>query len=123
MNKPVMEKLYQELTSTFSSEDDINLLSVQKLDYMFAVLHETLRIYPAVVAAIPRRAPPEGSTIGGRYIPPNVSRPFSIYGYANANSALSDYPGNLAMAVVPQPKVLQGPRVFCSGAISWRPKV
>ena len=75
VNKSVRERLYTELTSTFTSEDEINLVSVQRLEYMFAVLHEALRIYPAVPAAIPRITPPEGSTIGGEYVPPNVIPP------------------------------------------------
>lgn len=71
-NKPVMQKLYDELKSSFQSGDEINLLSVQQLQYMMAVLHEALRLYPPVPSAIPRQAPAEGTTVRGEPIPPNV---------------------------------------------------
>ena len=71
-NKNVMAKMHEELRSTFKTEEEIDLISVQKLEYMFAVLHEALRIYPPVPSAIPRITPAGGSTIGGRYVPPKV---------------------------------------------------
>ncbi|CAG9996205.1 unnamed protein product [Clonostachys byssicola] len=71
-HKEVLLKLQEELSRHFSSEDEIDLISVQKLEYMFAVLHEALRIYPPVPAAIPRKTPAEGSTIGNEYVPPNT---------------------------------------------------
>jgi cytochrome P450 len=71
-NKSALAKTYEELRRNFDSEDDINIVSVQKLDYMFAVMHESLRIYPPVPSAIPRKAPAQGSVICGQYVPPNV---------------------------------------------------
>lgn len=71
-NKPVQAKLIEEIRSKFNSEDEINLLSVQKLSYMLAVFQEVLRLYPAVPSAIPRKAPPQGTTIRGEYVPPEV---------------------------------------------------
>ncbi|KAF4468054.1 cytochrome P450 [Fusarium albosuccineum] len=72
-HKPVLQKLYQELKEKFQTEDEINLLSVQTLEYMMAVLHEAMRLYPPVPAAIPRITPPEGTTIRGKHIPANAS--------------------------------------------------
>ncbi|KAH7006917.1 cytochrome P450 [Ilyonectria destructans] len=71
-NKPVQAKLIEEIRSKFNSEDEINLLSVQKLSYMLAVFQEVLRLYPAVPSAIPRKAPPQGTTIRGEYVPPET---------------------------------------------------
>ncbi|KAF9891541.1 hypothetical protein FE257_004008 [Aspergillus nanangensis] len=68
-HRPVLEKMHQEVKAIFSNEEDISLLSVQSLDYMMAVLKEVMRLYPAVPSAIPRRAPPQGATIRGEYIP------------------------------------------------------
>ncbi|KAF4466375.1 cytochrome P450 [Fusarium albosuccineum] len=68
VNKPVLTKLYKEIKDSFQTEHEIDLLSVQKLEYMFAVLHEGLRIYPAVPAAIPRKTS-EGAMIGAHYVP------------------------------------------------------
>ncbi|KAH7142088.1 cytochrome P450 [Dactylonectria macrodidyma] len=68
-HKEVMNKLAEEVRSIFNSEDEIDLLSVQKLSYMMAVLNETLRIFPPVPTAIPRKAPAGGDTIQGQYVP------------------------------------------------------
>lgn len=69
----VLAKLEDELSSTFASEDEIDLLSVQKMSYMLAVLNETLRIYPPVPTAIPRKAQAGGDMICGQYVPEDVS--------------------------------------------------
>ncbi|UPL00875.1 hypothetical protein LCI18_011809 [Fusarium solani-melongenae] len=71
-NKPIQKKLQAELRETFNNEDEINLLSVQKLDYMMAVIQEGLRLFPPNPSSIPRKAPPSGTTIRGEYIPPNT---------------------------------------------------
>ncbi|KAM5352896.1 hypothetical protein ACJ41O_005618 [Fusarium nematophilum] len=71
-NKPILEKLHQELKDSFEREEEINLLNVQKLQYMTAVLHEGLRLYPPVPSAIPRITPPGGTTIRGEHIPHNT---------------------------------------------------
>ncbi|KAF4461041.1 cytochrome P450 [Fusarium albosuccineum] len=71
-HQPVMKKLAKEVRSSFSSEDEIDLLSVQKLTYMLAVLNEALRFFPAVPTAIPRKAPAGGDTICGHYVAPGT---------------------------------------------------
>lgn len=68
-----LEKVKNEVRSSFTSEAEIDLISVQKLGYMLAVLQETLRLYPPVPNAIPRRAQPGGDVICGQYVPENVS--------------------------------------------------
>ena len=68
-----MAKLTHEIRSTFNSEAEINFTSVQKLDYMLAVLNEALRMYPPVPAGGPRKIAPEGDTILGQYVPGGVS--------------------------------------------------
>lgn len=67
-----MCKLADEVRSLFGHEDEIDLLSIQKLTYMMAVLNETLRIFPPVPTAIPRKAPVGGDTIQGQYVPSSV---------------------------------------------------
>ncbi|KAK7416002.1 hypothetical protein QQZ08_012155 [Neonectria magnoliae] len=69
----VLAKVADEVRSSFDCEEDINLLSVQKLSYMLAVLHEALRVHPAVPTPSPRRAQPGGDTICGQYVPEGVS--------------------------------------------------
>jgi cytochrome P450 len=72
-NPRVMEKLVAEVRSKFISEDQINLTSVQSLDYMLAVLDEALRIYPPSPTGLPRVVPKGGDYICGKWIPGGVS--------------------------------------------------
>ena len=109
----MLQKLYEELRTSFSREDEIDLLSVQKLDYMMAVLHEVLRIYPPVPSAIPRKVPPNGTTIRGEYIPANVTNPtWQVVGVQLLTLQWLDYSPNLAVANVSQLEALQRPRVL-----------
>lgn len=78
-HKDVLRQLEDEVRNSFNSEDEITLLSVQKLDYLFAVIEESLRIFPAVPPAIPRITPAEGATIRGEYVPPKVSLSLQDY--------------------------------------------
>ncbi|KAL6855679.1 cytochrome P450 [Trichoderma novae-zelandiae] len=67
-----LEKVKSEVRTSFTSEAEIDLLSVQKLGYMLAVLQETLRMYPPVAGAIPRKVQPGGDVICGGYVPENA---------------------------------------------------
>lgn len=97
----ILQKTMDEVRMGFSSEAEIDLLSVQKLSYMMAVLQETLRMYPPVPATIPRKAQPGGDTICGQYVPENVSI-ISRQGCSLVSSnKYIDHFGNLAMANVP----------------------
>ncbi|KJZ69710.1 hypothetical protein HIM_10904 [Hirsutella minnesotensis 3608] len=68
-NTRAYEKLMREVRSTFSTEDQINITSVQTLQYMSAVLNETLRMYPPVPSGIPRRICKSGNVVLGQYVP------------------------------------------------------
>jgi averantin hydroxylase len=72
----VLKKLTDEVRDTFKHEDEIDLLSVSKLDYMLAVLEEGMRIYPPVPNQINRVVPPGGAMVAGRWVAGGVSRPF-----------------------------------------------
>lgn len=69
----VLSKLAAEVRTTFKSEREIDLFSVQKLPYMLAVLDEAMRVYPPVPSAIPRTTPCSGNVVLGEYLPGNVS--------------------------------------------------
>ncbi|CAK7204662.1 hypothetical protein SEUCBS139899_007421 [Sporothrix eucalyptigena] len=68
-NKHIQEKIDAELRANFKCEEEIDLLSVQRLSYLIATVNEALRIFPPVPSAIPRVAAPGGTTIRGEYIP------------------------------------------------------
>lgn len=73
INREPLEKLVAEITSAFKSEDDMNMLNVQQLSYLRAVIDESLRMYPPVVASGPRITAEGGDTILGHYVPEGVS--------------------------------------------------
>ncbi|BAE61720.1 unnamed protein product [Aspergillus oryzae RIB40] len=62
-------RLREEVRSTFSSEDDINLSSAAKLPYMLACVEEALRMYPPGAIGPPRVTPKGGAEILGARIP------------------------------------------------------
>ncbi|KAK2033467.1 cytochrome P450 [Colletotrichum zoysiae] len=64
-----MAKLVEEVRSSFRSEQEIDLLSVQKLPYMLAVINETMRLYPVLPTGINRTIKPGGDYICERYVP------------------------------------------------------
>jgi len=68
-NPRVMKKLVAEVRGKFTSEDQINLSGVNNLDYMLAVLDESLRMYPPAPAGLPRVVPKGGDTICGKWVP------------------------------------------------------
>jgi cytochrome P450 len=65
----VLTKLKEEIDSSFDSEQQITLLSAQRLKYLTAVIDETLRIYPAAVGSVPRLIQRHGEVVGGYFLP------------------------------------------------------
>ncbi|EQL30929.1 cytochrome P450, family 3, subfamily A [Blastomyces dermatitidis ATCC 26199] len=68
-NPQALAKLTAEVRSAFKSEDDINMNSVNELDYMLACLNEAMRVYPPVPLGLPRVIPKGGCQITGQFIP------------------------------------------------------
>lgn len=65
----------------FESAEEITIAAVAKLPYMMAVLSETLRSYPPVLANLPRSVPEGGAMIAGRYVLGGVSALLPTYLY------------------------------------------
>jgi cytochrome P450 len=72
-NPEAMQKLVHEVRSTFKSEEEVTLLSVQNLPYMLACLNESLRMYPPVAIGLPRKAAAGGVNVSGNHVPEGVS--------------------------------------------------
>jgi len=72
-NPIVYEKLVTEIRSKFTSADQITFEEVNKLEYLIAVLQESLRYYPPVPTGFPRVVPKGGDKISGHYIPEGTS--------------------------------------------------
>ncbi|RDL42248.1 uncharacterized protein BP5553_02227 [Venustampulla echinocandica] len=68
----IYAKLTEEIRTAFKTEDEINIVSVNNLTYMLAVLSETLRIYPPAPASFNRVTPPEGCMVAGHFVPGNA---------------------------------------------------
>jgi cytochrome P450 len=73
-NPSTLEKLTDEVRTTFKSDDEITLTSVGNLTYMLACLNEAMRRYPPVPIGLPRAVPKGGATIAGLAVPENVSQ-------------------------------------------------
>ncbi|KAE8446004.1 hypothetical protein EG329_012643 [Mollisiaceae sp. DMI_Dod_QoI] len=71
-NPSVMARLVEEVRTTFKEEVEINMIRVQGLSYLNAILEETLRIYPPVPVGLPRKAPANGAEVLGQYVPPGT---------------------------------------------------
>ncbi|TEA21029.1 Cytochrome P450 monooxygenase 1 [Colletotrichum sidae] len=73
LNHPkVLQKLNEEVRSSFKSASEININTATKLPYMLAVLHEALRLYPPVVSNQIRVIPAHGGVICSEEIPPGT---------------------------------------------------
>ena len=70
----VQKRLAEEVRSSFATEEEIDLLSVNKanLRYMLAVLDESMRLFPPVPNALPRSCQEGGDVICGYQVPEGV---------------------------------------------------
>ena len=67
-----MQKLADELTGSFESDDLMTIDNTERLPYLAAVLEEALRLYSPAVAGFPRKVPRGGATIDGQFVPGEV---------------------------------------------------
>ena len=72
-NPEAMKKLAQEIRGRFKSVSEITIDEVNKLEYLIAVLSESLRYYPPVPTGFPRVVPQGGDNLSGYYVPEGVS--------------------------------------------------
>ncbi|KAF2455557.1 cytochrome P450 [Lineolata rhizophorae] len=83
-NPRVQTKLRDELLASVPSKEDITLQNVAKIDYMTAVLWETMRIFVAVPGYLPRVSPKGGAYVAGNFVPENMT--VSTFGWAMTHS-------------------------------------
>ncbi|KAJ5679818.1 hypothetical protein N7462_008062 [Penicillium macrosclerotiorum] len=79
-NPSAYEKLKDEVRSSFDNQEEITLISVNRLSYMLACLDEALRMYPPIANGLPRVCPKGGARVLGEYIPENTN--ISIHQWA-----------------------------------------
>lgn len=71
----VYKKLQKEVDEFFATEvtsDDWESSSLGKLQYLQAVIDESLRLFPPVASGLQRQTPPQGVQIGDKFIPGNT---------------------------------------------------
>ncbi|KAJ5788416.1 hypothetical protein N7457_003406 [Penicillium paradoxum] len=89
-NPRVLRKLQDEIRSMFTSEEEINLESCNKLQYCLAVLTETLRMYPPVAAGLPRVVDAQGDMIAGHWVPGGTVVSVPHYAASHSSTNFTD---------------------------------
>lgn len=69
----IYQRLVEEIRSAHASDEEITLASTHKLEYLNAVITETLRMYPPVAITLPRRVPAGGDVVLDRFVPSGVT--------------------------------------------------
>jgi cytochrome P450 len=72
----IREKLRAELKSCIESNEALNMANTARSPYLHAVINESMRMYPPIPGGMRRRTPPEGHTISGIDVPPDVCKPY-----------------------------------------------
>ncbi|TVY35570.1 Cytochrome P450 monooxygenase [Lachnellula occidentalis] len=72
-NPSRLSRLQTEVRNAFKTEEEINIVSVNSLSYMLAILNEVMRLYPPSPASFNRLTPPAGCQIAGKFVPGNTS--------------------------------------------------
>lgn len=78
-NSACMEKLVDEISSSFATLDDIRNPNLSQFPYRQAVLDEALRLAPSVLSAFPREVLRGGLNVDGWHIPAGTTAGVSAY--------------------------------------------
>ena len=82
----VYAKLVREIRTVFATKEEINMSRLKELEYLPAVIDETLRLYHPVSTSLPRVVPPQGITLEGRYVPEGTRVGVSFYAASRSRS-------------------------------------
>lgn len=96
-NPSKLEKLKQEVRSSFKSLDEITVASASQLPYLHAVIKEALRLHPTGPISVPREVDRPGTTICGHPVPVGVH-------VGIPQKTASRYPANFVEPLLYQPE-------------------
>ncbi|KAJ5369456.1 hypothetical protein N7509_014068 [Penicillium cosmopolitanum] len=85
-----LERAVNEIRSTFIHDSDITFTASSKLDYVSAVIEESLRLFPAIPAILPRLVPDGGATINGEFVPAHTSVSVAHYSAYRGSENFTD---------------------------------
>jgi hypothetical protein len=105
-NRDAYEKVAHEVRTSFNSESEITLTSVNRLTYMLACLNEAMRLYPPVPFGMPRFVPKGGAKVSGEFIPEDVSHCFTALFRFSELIIARDRGSRLALGNLPPPQTL-----------------
>lgn len=71
-NPRCLKKLTEEIRACFKSNEEITVTTCNKLEYLTACLHESMRLYPPVIGLLWRVPPQGGGMACGHWIPEGV---------------------------------------------------
>lgn len=80
----VLQRLTEEIRTTFSSSEEITVTGVNGCKYLLACIEESLRIYPPSPQTHPRYTPPGGMMIADKFVPGDMAVGISIYAAARS---------------------------------------
>jgi cytochrome P450 len=72
-NPIVYNQAVTEVRTGFKNDEDITSAELARLEYLNAVIRETMRIFPVAGDVLPRLIPKGGDTILGDWLPEGVS--------------------------------------------------
>ena len=68
-----VSRLREEIRPLRGADGEFSVKDLQSADHLNGIINETLRLHPPVPSGTLRLTPPEGTTIGGRFIPGNTT--------------------------------------------------
>jgi cytochrome P450 len=71
-DQTLLKRLQHAVDEAIGDKELIDCDDVKDIPLLDGIINETLRLHPAVPSGIQRETPPEGITIGDKYIPGNI---------------------------------------------------
>lgn len=124
-HSPVYQRLVHEVRAAHFGEEEITLTSTHKLEYLDAVITETLRIYPPVAITLPRRVPAGGEIINGQFVPGGMTvgvHHYSTYHHPDNFYRPNDFLPERWLSGAPDSQLFSNDNKECMQPFSFGPR-